>query len=181
VEHLETMFEDDDRVAVACIYCNYKEQAEQTVANLVASLLKQLIQGSHANFDKVHSLYARHRKRNSRPSLEELSRALESEIRTYSKVFVVVDALDECREDDETRAKLQNLLQSLPSNVNLMVTSRFLPLMAGNVPGAEILLIRATDEDVKTYIESRIALAPRHIKNLRETIVSKLIENFDGM
>jgi len=43
VNHLQTLFEDNDPVAVAFVYYNYKEQADQTVSNLVATLLKQIV------------------------------------------------------------------------------------------------------------------------------------------
>jgi hypothetical protein len=43
VNHLQTLSEEDDSVATTFIYCNYKEQAEQTVSTL-ATLLKQIVQ-----------------------------------------------------------------------------------------------------------------------------------------
>src|SRR5271156_5095192 len=48
VNHLQTLCEENDSVATTCIYCNYKEQAEQTVPNLVATLLKQMTQDRRA-------------------------------------------------------------------------------------------------------------------------------------
>lgn len=166
---------------MACIFCNYKEQTEQTDSGLVASLLKQIVLASGANLDKVKSLYSRHKRKGTHPRLDELSTVLNSEIETYSKVFVIVDALDECREDDGTRAKFLKVLQSLPMNVNLMVTSRNLSSLARDFDGKERLDIRATHEDVKGYIESRVSLARRHIQELQGTIVSKILENVDGM
>jgi ATP/maltotriose-dependent transcriptional regulator MalT len=175
------MFEADDKVRVICIYCNYKEQKEQTVSNLAASLLKQMVQDSCATSENVKSLYTRHKNRNTRPTLAEFSRLLGLEIRSYSRVFIVVDALDECCEEDGTRAKLLRLLRSLPANVNLMVTSRNLTSIARDFGGTDRLDIRATDDDVRTYIESRLVLAPRRIKNLQEDIVREIVGNVDGM
>src|SRR5271170_1934572 len=121
VNHLQTLF---DSVATTFIYCNYTERAEQTVSNLVASLLRQIVQGRRAISDDVNSFFECHRRQTSRPILDQLIDVLISEIRTRSKVFIVVDALDECREDDATRALLLEVLRSLPRQVNLMVTSR---------------------------------------------------------
>jgi hypothetical protein len=181
VQHLETLFQDDDKLAVACIYFNYKEHMEQTMDNLVASLLKQIFRVSGANSEKIKSLHNRHRKSSTRPTFDELSRLLELEMETYSKVFIVVDALDECREDDETCAKFLRFLRSLPENVSLMVTSRYIPSIAQGLNGMERLDIRATDKDVATYADNRINLAPQHITDLRELIVSKIVKNADGM
>jgi len=106
---------------------------------------------------------------------------LESEIMMYSKVFIVIDALDECREDNATRAEFLQVLRSLPGNVNLMVTSRELPSIARDFRGKKRLTIRANDEDVKRYVRGRIALAPRHLQGLQETIVNKVVEKVQGM
>ena len=42
VDYLERSFEQED-VAIAYIYCSYKEQEDQTDVNLIASLLQQLV------------------------------------------------------------------------------------------------------------------------------------------
>ena len=118
MDHLQTLFEENNGVATASIYCNYKEQTEHTVSNLVASLLKQMVQDSRAISDDIKSFYKRHHRRAARPTLDQLTNILISEIQSYSKVFIVVDALDECREDDATRATLLEVLRSLPKQVN---------------------------------------------------------------
>src|ERR1700722_14594825 len=181
VNHLQTLSEENDWVTTAFIYCNYKEQAKQTVSNLVASLLRQIVQGRRAISDDVKSFFERHRRETSRPTLDQLTDLLISEIRTRSKVFIVVDALDECREDDTTRALLLEVLRSLPQQVNLMVTSRNLPSIGRDFEGAKRLHIRAKDDDMKAYIEGRIALGPRHLKKLQEAIVNKIVESAKGM
>ena len=64
-------------------------------------------------------LYRRHSKKQTRPTLGELSKLLQSEVRHISKVFIVIDALDECPESNRTREsflagpKLFSLLRSL--------------------------------------------------------------------
>src|SRR3984957_6183603 len=181
VNHLQKLSEENDSVATTFIYCNYKEQAEQTVSNLVASLLRQIVQDRRAVSDDVKSFFERHRRQTSRPTLDQLTDVLISEIQTRSKVFIVVDALDECREDDATRALLLKVLRSLPPQVNLMVTSRNLLSIGRDSEGAKRLHIRAKDDDMKVYIEGRIALGPRHLTNLQEVIVNKIVENAKGM
>jgi len=168
-------------VATAFIYCNYEEQAEQTVSILVASLLRQMVQDRHAISDDIKSFHQHHQRRAARPTQDQLTNILISEIQTYSKVFIVVDALDECREDDETRATLLEVFRSLPGQVNLMVTSRDLPSIARGFEGTKRLHIRAKDDDIKIYIEGRIASGRRHLKQLQEVIVNRIVENAKGM
>ena len=180
VNHLQKTFEGDDKIAVLCIYCNYKEQSEQTVTNLIASLLKQIVQDLGSTLDNVTPLYTHNKGQCTRPTLDELTKVLETEFGTYSKVFIVVDALDECREEDGTRERLLKALRSLTGNVNLMVTSRNLPSIAREFEGKKQLTIRANDQDIKIYINGRIAVAPRHLKNLQDVIVNRIVESING-
>jgi hypothetical protein len=167
---------------VAVIYCNYKEQVAQTANNLVASLLKQLVQDSRVASENIKSFYQHHRAAEIRPTLDELTQALGSEVRLHSKVFIVIDALDECSEYDGTRASLVEALLSLAGTVNLMLTSRDLPSIGQQFQGARRLDIHAHDHDVQKYIEGRIMRVPRqHLVVLKETIVSGIVEKAEGM
>lgn len=46
--------------------------------------------------NNIDALYKHHRDRNTHPILDNLTETLKLEIGMYSKVFIVVDALDEC-------------------------------------------------------------------------------------
>jgi hypothetical protein len=175
------MFKDSD-IAVTCIYCNYKEQAVQTVPNLVSSLLKQMVQGRNLLSDNIKSFYKHHQDQDTHPTLDEYLKALGSEIGMYSKVFIVVDALDESTEDHGIRAKLLRALRTLPGTVNLMFTSRDLSSIARQLQGTQRLNIRAHDQDLRTYVQGRIACLPRrHLIDLQGIIQEKIIEVARGM
>lgn len=42
VDRLRTKYADDASVAVTCVYCDYSAKKEQTLVNLLASILEQL-------------------------------------------------------------------------------------------------------------------------------------------
>jgi hypothetical protein len=176
---------DDLQIACVYCYCNYKEQKSQTVSVLIASLLKQLVQDHPTISDSVKSLYDRHFVRNTRPTPDEFTKALQSEIGRYTKVYIIVDALDEFLKHDQ--GYLITELQSLASNVSLMVTSRPLPLIEQQFQGARRLDILANDEDIRKYIESRIPRERRlvqHVKKdvtLLETMMDKIGTTARGM
>ena len=129
----------------------------------------------------VKAFYEHHRAQTTRPILDDLTEALKLEIGMYSKVFIVVDALDEC-EQNEARAILLRTLRSLTAgNVQLMLTSRDLPSIAEHFQMTTCLDIRANDGDVRRYLEGRIATAPQHLKRLQGSVVSELIQNAGGM
>lgn len=92
VDDLHERFRDDHRVAVAFLYCNFQREDDQKVEDLLSSLLKQLSQHQSPLPECIRSLYDKHKGR-ARPSLYELSRALQTVARLFSQVFIVVDPL----------------------------------------------------------------------------------------
>jgi len=78
VEHLLTEFQNDINIGIAYIYCNYKQQQEQKLVDLLKSLLKQLVQKQPSMLESIKSLYERHRDDRTSPSLDEISRVLYS-------------------------------------------------------------------------------------------------------
>lgn len=149
--------------------------------------MKQLVQDQQLISPNIRSLYDTHVNRLTSPTPTELLGALESEIRAFSNVFVVVDALDECSEDDNKRANLLAALLSLPKTVKLLVTSRPLPTIETDLEGIARLDIYANDKDVRMYIEGRIPhekRLARHIRkdpNLGEILVETIVKSAKGM
>ncbi|KAH8781602.1 hypothetical protein BGZ57DRAFT_977207, partial [Hyaloscypha finlandica] len=95
MDHLNTKFVNDASVSIAYVYCNYQPQQEQKPADLLSSLLKQLAQKQPAMLIDVKNLYEHHRGKGTRPSIDDIIRVLDSAIRLYSRVFIIIDALDE--------------------------------------------------------------------------------------
>lgn len=92
--------------------------------NLFGSLLKQLIghQGSIAESAEVKRVYEKAR-REFRPQFGDIYEAFRSSLNSFTRAFIVVDALDECQE--EIRVDLSNDLRRLLSTkVSIMVTQR---------------------------------------------------------
>ena len=110
---------------------------------------------------------------------------LRQEIDAVSRVFVVIDALDECEE--AIRDPFVAILMDLPSNAYLLVTSRSLPTIEQETVFTAKLEIRAIDEDVKKYVEARLSQSGRMLRRLegdqalRDKIVDTLVANANGM
>ena len=185
VHNLQEMFGHDASVGIACIYCNFKRQADQLVDDLLASLLKGLLQGQ-TNFPQdVELLYQRHKSKGSRPSTIELSNTIKTVTRDWSRIFLIIDALDECT-GAGTRSRLLKEIASLQDHVNVsfFATSRFIPDVLEEFNGQLMLEIRATDEDVRTYITDRMTELPAFVQRntmLQEEIVSEITAAVDGM
>jgi len=154
---------------------------------VAADVLKQLVQDDSVAYENVKCIHGHHKKKETRPTLDEFLGILRSETAKFSKTFIVVDALDECSEVDGPRGRLLAALRTLTSSVNLLITSRDLSSIAVDFHGTKRLDIHASDGDVQRYIEGRIpheSRLARHVDGypmLQEEIVKKILENVRGM
>jgi hypothetical protein len=158
IDDLTARFLHDQSIGIAYIYCNFRRQNEQNVEDLLASLLKQLSQGQPSLPESVGNLYDRHKSKRTRPSLDEISKALRTVAATYSRVFILVDALDECQVSNGCRTRFLKEIFHLQAicGANVFATSRFIPHISERFNGNMRLEIRACDQDVQKYLEGRI-------------------------
>ena len=186
VEELTIRFSDDPTIGIAYIYCNFRRQDEQKINDLLASLLKQLAESQLSLPSTVKELYDRHKTKRTRPSLEEISRSLQAVTTLYSRVFLIVDALDECQVSNSCRKRLLSEMFSLQANhgVNLFVTSRFIPEITTKFQGNISFEIRASKEDIGRYLETHM----KHLtpfddwsQQLQDEIKVEISDAVDGM
>jgi Cdc6-like AAA superfamily ATPase len=184
VNDLFERFHDDAGVGVAYAYCNFKRHHEQKLNDLLSSLLKQLVLEHGDVPPAVKTVYEKHLTMRTRPSSQELSTTLRSITSLYSRVFIIIDALDECQESDECRARLISEIITLQSraNVSLFATSRFNHDITERFQGNLSLEISASDEDVMIYLDDRIShSASKMLKKCREEITSGITKAVRGM
>ncbi|KAL6904181.1 ankyrin repeat-containing domain protein [Trichoderma evansii] len=186
VEELTIRKEENRSIGVAYIYCHFRRQHEQKAEDLLASLLKQLAQSRPSLSDSVKSLYGSHKAKGTRPSLNKISKELQSIAVLYSKVFIVVDALDECQASDGCRSKFLSEIFSLQekSGVNLFVTSRFIPEITEKFERSISLEIRASEHDVRRYMDGHISRLPSFVRrnsDLQEEVKTGIAKAVDGI
>lgn len=157
VDYLWTEFNNVD-VGIAYLYCNYQRQKEQSAEALLSSLLKQLSQEQPSVPVDVKNLYERHTTKGTRPSFNDVVEVLHSTTQSYSKVFIIIDALDECHVSSEERRKFLGEVFNLQAQaeVNIFATSRFVPEIMSQFEACITKTIRAEEADVLRYVNGRI-------------------------
>lgn len=108
---------------VLYLYLDYRESELQTHERLLGSLLRQLIKlgGSSSVSAELKTLYHKARKRSSKPRKADILQLLRTQVSNYNRVYIVVDALDECQFESE----LLNDIRTIHSEkISLMATSR---------------------------------------------------------
>jgi Cdc6-like AAA superfamily ATPase len=186
IDDLTTKFKNDEDVGVAYLYCNFRRQNEQNAEDLLASLLKQLSQRRSFLPDYVKKLYDDHKKNETRPSFDEISRVLQSVVALYSRAFIIVDALDECKESNGCRTRLLSEIFSLQAmkGANLFATSRFIPEITEKFGGSLSLEVHAIDEDVERWMDGHMSQLPSFVKgnqDLQQEIKTEIVKAIDGM
>jgi hypothetical protein len=184
INDLTTRFLTDPTIGLAYIFCNFQRKNEQKAEDLLASILKQLAQCQYSLPEAVKELYERHRIRHTRPALGEISRALHFVVGQYSRVFFIIDAIDECQSSDNSRTLFLSELFDLQgkSPVNILATARFIPEILERFHDTRSLQIRAHDQDVRKYLEGRILQSDSALlKGLEEEIISRITAIVDGM
>ncbi|KAI4682832.1 hypothetical protein J4E81_009453 [Alternaria sp. BMP 2799] len=178
-------YHDDPTVGLVHLFCNYRRHNEQTLEALLSGLLKQLVQHQVPLPECVTSLYDT-QQRGASNRIQATTEALKSVMATYSRVFIVLDALDECSTSHGCRTQLLSSVQSLQKqcHINLLATSRFIPEIMEKFRTACQLEIQADSNDVRRYLSDNINRLPGFVQDnigLREEVVSKIVEAVRGI
>lgn len=186
VDDLSSRFRNDSKTGIAYLYCNFQRQNEQNIDHLLASVLKQLAEGKPSLLESVKDLYNQHKGKRTRPSLDGILGALQDVAATYSRVFVIVDALDECQASDGCRTRFLSELFNLQARhgINIFATSRFIPEITGHFKTSISLEIRASTDDVTMYLRGHMGQLPSRVQQdpqLQEEIRAGISEAVDGM
>ena len=185
IDHLEKL-SSEENAATVYIYCDYGKQKEQTTVSLTESVMKQLLQHQDAIPEKVQQTYQYHCTKGTRPSLEEVLEMIASSMTPLSRVFLIVDALDELGNDGKVRQSLIRHLRQLQDlhHFNLMTTSRDIPDLALNFHQPRRVELRANPGDVRKYVEGHIGNLSKCVEKnakLQETIANTIVGSVDGM
>ncbi|KAJ6028685.1 hypothetical protein N7540_004261, partial [Penicillium herquei] len=185
VNDLFDKYHNDTTVGIAYVYCNFQLKNEQKIEDLLASLLKQLAQRHISSMEFLKKLYSQNEAKQTYPSLDDIFEALHSTIiGCFSRVLIVVDALDELSQDSrgDLLSKLFYLLGA--EKTNILITSRSIPEIFHYFEGRPSLEIRARGEDVESYIEGHLKQLPSFVhqkQQLQHEIKTKISKAVDGM
>ena len=190
VDKLITDFRENGEIGIAYLYCNFQWKDRQSAGDLLASVLRQLVQGRPTLPQNLKSLHGRHKVQKTRPSFDEILNALHSVASEYTRVFVVIDALDECQASDGCRDRVLTEMFALQAKceASLFATSRDIPEINARFKESMRVEIIASDDDVRRYIEGHIDhhMPPlrgqiEKVPQLKEEIVTGIITAVQGM
>jgi hypothetical protein len=114
----------------------------------------------------LSNFYNDSQKRSRDLSFNEISDVLEPFLVFFRNTYLVIDALDECIDEDSTHLKL---LQGIPklqqcTNLRVLATYRHIPDIQDEFVGVPVLEVRASDDDIERFAKECLIQKPRCIK-----------------
>jgi hypothetical protein len=188
VQTLLGEFGSPGNIGVAYAYCSYVQSYDP--AALVATFIKQLSQQKQQLPRELEGSFDAHHLNARKPTFSELQKLFLDVSKGFDKVFVVLDALDECELKD--RQKFLPFLQEIvaPNGiVKLFVASRRHEDIQRAFANDATNEIEATkvSEDIKSYVEfeldKRLNNGSLKIKDpgLKTDIFEALLSKAKGM
>ncbi|CAH0017361.1 unnamed protein product [Clonostachys rhizophaga] len=181
IDHLERT-RKSNTTPVAYIYCSYTDGVSQNPSTLISAVLRQLLQSRETVPDAVLEVYED--KEKGRPLFQDIMHMMKAMVREHEVFYLVIDALDEAMDKNETYAKLLNAVEELQEEANLRVfiTSRSIPEITERFEPESMLEIRASREDLQQYLDHVSWRAwIRRDENLTTQIKNGVADAADGM
>ncbi|KAK3176371.1 hypothetical protein OEA41_007694 [Lepraria neglecta] len=108
-------------------------------------------------------LYKKMKESKKKTSLDraEYSQLLTTVAKEFSTVFVVIDALDECDEDNRARLDFLKDIRSLQATVRIFATSRPIRSIEQDFQGAVQVKIHPQNADIDEFVQGRLESEPK--------------------
>lgn len=117
--------ETNDDVALAFFFCQRSRESEETLQRILGAITKQVIEQTGQPNDRLASKYSATLDDTTPPSLNAVLSILSSAVSQYKKLYIAIDALDECSHRKELLDELLSLLSTmLTTEIKVFITSR---------------------------------------------------------
>ncbi|KAK6340292.1 hypothetical protein TWF730_002056 [Orbilia blumenaviensis] len=186
-DHLQTLWDrktfPDHKTGIVFLHFIPKIQGSQKIRDVLASILGQLTVWQPMIPESIWELYQK-KSQTPRLSQSEIRDALQEILKAYSRIFIIIDALDE-RKTDNIRNELWLEVDELRglTKIRMIVVPRrnIVPESTNDVMRLEI---RAHAEDIDRYISSQIPQLPKIVHDnfeLQREIKTCISALADGM
>lgn len=180
IDHVQTVAKASPDICIAFVYCRYTEPLK--VRDILAALLRQLLEQFPHLMELVKALYARHVLEQTKPMQSELIAVISDIYRCFPNRFLFIDGLDEALYDEQF-----DLLDTLKSiRANVFITSRPLVRLKDVFRNVEFFDITAREKDIQCLVSQHISRNPDLQQVLaseeqREAVIKKICESSCGM
>ena len=141
-------------VGLAYVYCDYRDQTQQTTQNIYGTILKQLLRALPSIPEELTEILLKSHREKNPPELAQLRDALRIASRFFDQIYICLDALDECEHVDQ----LLSSLKQVPSSVRLFSTGRkhVKSIVQRYFEDTQTILIEAKESDIRILIQEKV-------------------------
>ena len=178
----------EESIAVAGLYCDFLSHQEQTTTNIMGAILRQLVgRGEIANYLREAFQKSKTEFGGRGPLLADLIEMLRTTIASLPRVFICLDALDEClpKYMPELLESLRDIVRECP-RTRIFLTGR--PHVREDVQRyfskAVVIPISPNPDDIRNYVEMRLnrdAEPEAMSGDLREDIARVILEKISDV
>ena len=156
----------EEGIAIAMFYCDFRDQQEQTTTNIMGAILRQLVVRGEV-LEHVQKAFQKAKKEVGGRGLRlpDMVQMLKQAVVTLPRVFICIDALDECLP--------KHLLELLVSLKDILHESRTARIFLTGRPQVEveirryfttgvIIPISPKKHDIERYLEKRLEMDTEH-------------------
>ena len=177
--------------AVAYFYFDFRN-TECQYEGMIRSLISQFATQCTNQTNPLESLYSSCSNGARQPKIRELRQTLRDLVQNFNDAFIIIDALDECKEREQLLADIQKFVEWQLEGLHILVTSR----REGDIKATLDPLVNlnqnidiqseVVDVDIRVYVREILqgAQGLRRWRNkplVQDEIEKALIENANGM
>jgi len=178
----------DRNIAVAGLYCDYADQEQQSTRNILGAILRELFARDGIPVSVRQAFRDEKMVLGGQPAqLPDLVKILKTTIQLGARVFICIDALDECLPKNRLQLlkSLQEIIRACPT-VRVFLTGR--PHVQDEIKRyfPELIMIHVvpTTRDIEIYLERKLDHDPTPSSmndELRAEIMSKIPETISEL
>jgi len=178
----------NEDITVACLYCDFLAQQEQTITSMVGAILKQLVGKGDIPICLREAFQQGKQEIGGRALLPaDLMRMLKMTIASLPQVFICIDALDEFlpKHLPELLRSLRDIVRESP-NTRIFLTGR--PHVKEDIqrhfPRVVLIPVSPKTGDIRNYLEMRLDMDPEPeamSDDLRADIIRIMMEKTSDM
>jgi len=174
-------------VGLTCLFGDFGLQRSQTARDLLFVLLFRLLEHVPSWPEGASEILTPIGKARSKPTIDQLKKAVCAAVAGNKKVFLLVNALDECHISAHEREMFISALLSIQetSKANLFVTSRPDLEMQRAFGDCIFTEVKATEQELETVLKRAVAKERLYTimipARFRPTFFDKIIKASDGM
>ena len=179
IEHVKHLCSNVSDVGYAYFYFTFRDELKQTTEGFLRSVIVQLSAQRPSLPEEVRNLYDVHIKQQHEPTVRNLTQVLVSLLQTFRKTHLMIDALDECSEQEAMLDLISQILTADPHSgkTSVVIASRLeraIEIILQEIVTDSICIqSKVIEADIRVLVQNRLSHDPRmkrHSNSIKEEL-----------